>query len=81
MAKAQGIELILIQAPVTKATYKAYTNNQFFDEEMKKYGPYLNFNERINLNDSLDFFDGHHLNQNGVVKFNKALMEELFSFD
>lgn len=81
MAKAQGIELILIQAPVTKATYNAYTNNHFFDEEMKKYGAYFNFNEHITLNDSLDFFDGHHLNQNGVVKFNKALMEELFTVD
>jgi hypothetical protein len=31
----------------------------------------------MNLNDSLDFFDGHHLNQNGVEKFNKRLIEEL----
>lgn len=81
MAKDQRIELILIQAPVTKATYEAYTNNQFFDDEMKKYGPYRNYNECIKLNDSLDFFDGHHLNQNGVVKFNKALIEDLFTID
>jgi hypothetical protein len=77
MAKAKNIKLILIQAPITKGTYNAYTNNDYFDKEMEQYGAYFNFNKMIQLNDSLDFFDGHHLNQNGVVKFNKAIIENV----
>lgn len=79
MAKVRGIKLLLIQSPVTKATYNAYTNNDFFDHEMRQYGSYYNFNKMITLNDSLDFYDGHHLNQNGVVKFNKAVIDEVLN--
>lgn len=77
MAKANQIKLLLIQSPVTRATFNAYINNDYFDQEMAKYGTYYNFNQMITLHDSLDFFDGHHLNQNGVVKFNKMLIEQV----
>jgi hypothetical protein len=77
MTKAYGIKLLLIQSPVTKATFNAYVNNDYFDHKMQQYGTYYNFNKMIELNDSLDFFDGHHLNQNGVVKFNKAIIEKV----
>lgn len=81
MAKANKIELYLIQAPVTSTSYNAYSNNQFFDQEMSQYASYLNFNTVMQLNDSLDFFDGHHLNQNGVIKFNKRFIEEILMID
>lgn len=77
MTKAYGIKLLLIQSPVTKATFNVYVNNDYFDHKMQQYGTYHNFNKMIELNDSLDFFDGHHLNQNGVVKFNKAIIEKV----
>ena len=77
MAKANNTKLLLIQSPVTKATYNAYINNDYFDNEMAQYGTYYNANKMIQLHDSLDFFDGHHLNQNGVIKFNKLLIEEV----
>lgn len=79
LTKKEGINLILVQAPVTKATYQAYTNNDYFDHEMKQYSTYYNFNKIISLHDSLDFFDGHHLNQNGVIKFNQALIKQVLS--
>ena len=45
---------------------------------MRSYGlQYYNFNEIIQLDDSLDFYDAHHLNQNGVNKFNAKLKEVL----
>jgi hypothetical protein len=69
MAKANNIKLLLIQSPVTKATYNAFINNDYFDNEMAQYGTYYNANKMIQLHDSLDFFDGHHLNQNGVIKY------------
>ena len=36
-----------------------------------------NTDELISLNDSLHFYDSDHLNQNGVVIFNKKLIEVL----
>lgn len=75
MANEKQIKLLLVQAPVTKASYNAYINNDFFDKEMSQYAPYFNFNNIMNLNDTTDFYDGHHLNQNGVEKFNKKLIE------
>ena len=67
-------KLILIQAPVTKDFYETYLNNGEFDLEMKKYGLYYNFNKNIILNDSLHFFDYHHLNTIGVELFNKEVI-------
>lgn len=58
--------------------YNSYTNNNYVDSFMKSYGlPYYNFNELMQLDDSLDFNDAHQLNQNGVNKFNTKLNEIL----
>jgi hypothetical protein len=44
---------------------------------MSNYGPYYNFNKCMDLDDSLDFMDDSHLNHNGVVTFNKQLLDTL----
>ena len=73
-----GIKVILVQAPITSALYKSYTNNEEFDSLMQiEKVPYYNFNTLVSLDDSLHFYDGHHLNQDGVVLFNKKLLEIL----
>lgn len=77
LANEQQVELIFIQAPITKSLYTAYTNNAAFDDKMKNYGTYYNFNYLMNLDDSLHFYDAHHLNQNGVELFNSKVMEVL----
>ncbi|MFT4015877.1 MAG: hypothetical protein QM668_02845 [Agriterribacter sp.] len=72
--RENNIDLILVYAPVTSAYYHSYTNNQIFDSLITRYDKkYYNFNEIIHLNDSLDFYDKHHLNKNGVDTFNKVL--------
>ena len=38
---------------------------------------YYNFNTLLNLEDSLHFYDSHHLNQTGVERFNTKLIEIL----
>jgi len=68
-------KLILVYAPITSSLYKSYKNNDYFDNIMNKYGTYYNFNKILNLNDSLDFYDSNHLNQNGVNLFNSKLIE------
>jgi hypothetical protein len=78
MIKKRNIKLILIQIPRTQSSYESYSNNASFDDMVCKYAPYYNFNKLIVLNDSLDFFDADHLNQNGVECFNESIITTLF---
>jgi hypothetical protein len=75
--KNNNINLILVYAPIPSSNYKSYSNTIYFDSIMESYSEYYNFNEIIKLNDSLHFYDSHHLNQNGVELFNKKLIEIL----
>ena len=36
---------------------------------------YYNFNNIMEVDDSLHFYDAHHLNQDGVELFNEKLIE------
>lgn len=71
----RSIRVILVQAPISRSLYTSYTNNASFDSRMKQYGEYYNFNELMTVNDSLHFYDANHLNQIGVERFNKKLIE------
>jgi hypothetical protein len=73
------VKVILIQAPITSYRYDCELSNNSFDNLMNNFGEYYNFNEIIQLNDTLHFFDSHHLNQNGVVSFNARVIEMLFN--
>lgn len=75
LLKEYNIDYILVQAPVTQAKYNAILNNKSFDSMMSNNGRYFNFNELIKLDDSLHFFDSHHLNQVGVNLFNKKFIK------
>ena len=75
--KAKDIELILVQAPVTTTEYHSYADNIGFDKLMQNYSSYYNFNTLITLDDSLHFYDPHHLNQLGVETFNAELIDLL----
>lgn len=72
--KSQHIPFILVYAPIPRVSYNRRRNNNEFSAIMAAYGPYYNFNAKVPLNDSLHFFDNNHLNQQGVVLFNKALL-------
>ena len=69
------INYILVQAPITKAKYSSILNNAYFDSLMQTKGKYYNFNEIIKLDDSLHFYDSHHLNQDGVDIFNENFID------
>lgn len=75
--KSKDIELILVQAPVTTTEYNSYADNAGFDKIMQDYSSYYNFNNLITLDDSLHFYDSHHLNQLGVETFNADLVDLL----
>lgn len=78
LLKSKNIKTILVFAPITPRLYNSYSNNDFVDSTYNSYNVgYYNFNKLMQLNDSLDFYDSQHLNQNGVEKFNKKLSETL----
>ncbi len=73
--KAANINIILVYAPITSSYYNSITNSEAFDSRMMQMGTYYNFNKILTLNDSLHFYDEHHLNQDGVELFNNKLLE------
>ena len=75
LLKSKGISLIIVQSPVTDSEYNSFNHNKEFDSIMSAYSSYYNFNKIIHLNDSLHFYDSHHLNQSGVKIFNNNLIE------
>jgi hypothetical protein len=76
--RRRGIKVYLINAPIPSNYYKSVSNNEEFDRRMRASGEYFNFNGRVDLNDSIDFYDTSHLNQTGVVKFNNKLINTIF---
>lgn len=79
--KKRNIDLILVFSPVSKDRYQTltYPSDFDFDSLMSQYAPYYDFNKLLSINDSLHFYDGIHLNQEGVDFFNKNLIKKLQS--
>ncbi len=73
----RNIKLILVQSPVTRAAYEKYTDNEKIDQYFSTKARYINFNKRLNLSDSTDFYNSDHLNQNGVRVYNENLFSIL----
>ncbi|MGC9332021.1 MAG: hypothetical protein ACP5DZ_09140 [Bacteroidales bacterium] len=73
--KKNGYDFILVFTPVTSDLYESFTNVESFDSIMQAHGDYYNFNEIMQLNDTLHFYDSKHLNQAGVRKFNNRLFD------
>ncbi len=70
LLKESSIPYILVQTPYT---YE-FTNEKIIDKYLSSKGIYYNFNTLLNFNNKLDFYDTHHLNQNGVDKLNKEFI-------
>ena len=75
--KERNIPFIILQTPVTENIYQAYENPEKYDELMNSYGEYHNFNGEIDLNDTLHFYDSHHMNSTGVEIFNRYFLDEM----
>ncbi|MFM1931621.1 MAG: hypothetical protein RL226_924 [Bacteroidota bacterium] len=75
--QAKKIPVLLVYAPVAPVNYTRYSNTASFDSAISRFGYYINFNEELVLNDSLHFYDEHHLNKAGVAEFNRAMLQVL----
>lgn len=76
----RDVNILLFQAPVTEEDKTAIVNqddiDNYFSALVLKYGliGYRNFNNfDLNFIDSLDFYDSHHLNQNGANKLDMQI--------
>ena len=78
LLRKKNINVILVQSPVNKSLYNSISNMNDFNQIIKSTNlPYYNFNETKAFDDSLHFFDHHHLNQTGVNLFNELLIQKL----
>jgi hypothetical protein len=77
LVKQKGIKLILVQAPVTKQEKEKYYNHKEIDDYFAGKAIYYNFNHSLNLSDSVHFYNKDHLNQRGVMLFNKNLFDSI----
>jgi hypothetical protein len=81
MLKLRNIKFLLIQSPINSLLYNSFKNNSEIDRYFSDFGDYYNFNNILKLSNKNDFYDDDHLNQNGVLKFNKKLIELLIKND
>jgi hypothetical protein len=74
--RANGIKLILVQAPVSEELYSSFNNRNEIDDYFSSFEgvPYLNYNKMLSLPSREYFYDASHLNQKGVEIFNQALL-------
>ena len=75
--KEKKIPYLLVQTPITQKLYDARKNNNELDEKLSKLGPYKNFYGDLILNDTIDFYDSNHMNQQAVEQFNEHLIQYL----
>lgn len=75
--ESENVELYAVFAPITKAMYNSQENTNTYIKQIEKRTPLYNFNTILNLDDSLHFYDPHHMNQKGVEIFNKVLIESI----
>jgi hypothetical protein len=72
-----NIPVLLVQSPVRRTTYEKCPANDAFSALMSRYGKYIDFNTYAEFDQVRDFSDDQHLSQQGVIKFNHALLREI----
>jgi len=72
--RERGAEVVLFEAPCAPRRYESIVNRDEMEEVHRELATYVNFNERLELNDSLHFYDRSHLNIHGVKIFNGAMI-------
>lgn len=79
LLKEKNIPFVLVQTPITNYKYDSKLNNKEIENNLAKLGKFKNFQKDLPLNDTIDFYDSNHLNQQGVEKFNEFFLKYLNS--
>lgn len=77
LLKAEGVRTIAVEAPVTRSRRASAVDQDQFAEWITAKLPYFDLQGRVPLDDSLHFYDAHHLNQLGVDRMNGVLIDLL----
>lgn len=76
--KQHGFRVVLVEAPVTSTLYEHMReSHEEFEVIMRSQADFIDMNGRVELVDSLHFYSPGHLNQLGVERFNRALIDTL----
>lgn len=71
--KSKGIDIYIMQTPITNQLYNSKTNNADVDSLLKSLGDYKNYQHALSLSESVDFYDNNHLNHEAVLKVTEIL--------
>lgn len=77
LIRSTGAQVVLVHTPVMPGHRLAPTAQAEFNAFCTGLAPYLDMSELFAPTDTALFYDGHHLTQRGVDRFNAALIERL----
>lgn len=72
-----NIKYSFIQIPISDKERQSIKNYNEIDSLIGTFGRYNNYNNILNLEDTIHFQDSHHLNQLGVNEFNPVLIKHI----
>ena len=75
--RERNIPYLLVYAPVSPSRYNSFVDYSDYRKKISQYGDFIDFNKMNIWNDSLHFYDAHHLNQKGTERFNDTLISIL----
>ncbi len=65
-------DLLFVNMPI--AHFHCFNNNDVLERHIPESIPYLDFNRLVQFQESTDFYDEYHLNENGVQKLDSFLL-------
>ncbi|MFZ1751235.1 MAG: hypothetical protein WAU01_13620 [Saprospiraceae bacterium] len=80
-AASNDTRIRFVQSPVLPRLYLSCSDNLDFDRILHAKGMYVNYNIYSNFSDTSFFSDAQHLNQNGVMRWNKMIVKDILSND
>jgi hypothetical protein len=76
--RESGYPVVLVETPMTRWMYTGlYTDHDTFAARMDSLAPYVDMNGKVDLDDGSHFFTMDHMNQAGVVRFDKVLLDTM----
>ncbi len=80
LVTSRNSRILLVTQPLPLSTRNGTANYAAVNEQVRQLAgkcgvPYIDFNDRLVLDDRLHFFDWHHLNAEGVRLFNRQVLE------
>jgi hypothetical protein len=77
MLHRRGTRTIVVETPVTLPFRESYPDHADLAARMARRAPYYDLQHLVPLDDTMHFYDAHHLNQLGVQRMNMAFIDRL----